>query len=84
MTASARRRGAIEFGRTLEHRAGTPVIFVDERLSSFQAEQDVIDRKRSGEKITRKSKKQRLDALAAAVFLEAFLDGKLPAIDVKS
>src|SRR5882762_9522532 len=49
-----------------------------ERLSSFAAEQDLIDRKRSGEKITRKQKKDRLDALAAAGFLQAFLDGKLP------
>jgi putative Holliday junction resolvase len=76
-------RGAIAFGKSLASRSGKPVIFVDERLSSFQAEQDLIDRKRGGEKITRKSKKQRLDALAAAVFLEAFLQGKLPAIAVK-
>jgi RNase H-fold protein (predicted Holliday junction resolvase) len=53
-------------------------VFVDERLSSFAAEQDLIDRKRGGEKITRKGKKERLDALAAAGFLQAFLDGKLP------
>ena len=58
------------------------VVFVDERLSSFDAEQQLIDRKRGGEKITRKRKKQQLDALAAAGFLQAFLDGKLPAIDV--
>ena len=53
-------------------------MFVDERLSSFQAEQDLIERKRGGEKITRRGKKQRLDDLAAAGFLQAFLDGKLP------
>ena len=35
-----------------------------------------------GEKMTRKQKKERLDALAAAAFLQAFLDGKLAAIDV--
>jgi RNase H-fold protein (predicted Holliday junction resolvase) len=51
---------------------------VDERLSSFDAEQGLIDRKRGGEKITRKRKKEQLDALAAAGFLQAFLDGKLP------
>src|SRR5450432_3242786 len=77
-------RGAIAFGGALGNRSGKSMIYVDERLSSFQAEQDVIDRKRGGEKITRKSRKQRLDALAAAVFLEAFLEGKLRAIDVKS
>jgi RNase H-fold protein (predicted Holliday junction resolvase) len=57
-------------------------VFVDERLSSFAAEQSLIDRKRGGEKITRKQKKQQLDALAAAGFLQAFLDGKLAAVQV--
>jgi putative Holliday junction resolvase len=61
-----------------------PVLLVDERLSSFEAEQQVIERKRSGEKITRKAKKQQLDALAAARFLQDFLDGKLQPIDPNS
>jgi putative Holliday junction resolvase len=72
----------IAWGRALAMRTGKPVIFVDERLSSFQAEQTLIDRKRGGEKITRKRKKEQLDALAAAAFLQAFLDGKLAALDV--
>jgi putative holliday junction resolvase len=72
---------AIEFGRQIAARAARKVIYVDERLSSFQAEQDVTARRRGGEKITRKGKKQRLDALAAAQFLQDFLDGKLPGID---
>jgi putative Holliday junction resolvase len=72
----------IAWGRALAMRTGKPVIFVDERLSSFQAEQTLIDRKRGGEKITRKRKKEQLDALAAAAFLQAFLDGKLQALDV--
>jgi putative Holliday junction resolvase len=70
-------RAAIAFGNDLSTRAGKPVIFVDERLSSFEAEQGLITRKRGGEKITRKQKKDRLDALAAASFLQAFLDGKI-------
>ena len=37
----------------------------------------IIERKRGGEKITRKRKRQQLDAIAAAGFLQAFLDGKL-------
>ena len=61
--------------------AGKPLIFVDERLSSFAAEQKFIDRKRAGGKMTRGQKKQRLDAHAAADFLQAFLDGKLSPID---
>lgn len=53
------------------------IAFVDERLSSFAAEQRLIDRKRGGEKITRKDKKRMLDALVAAQLLQEFLDGKL-------
>jgi putative Holliday junction resolvase len=77
-------RQTIEWGRKLSRRAGDRVqlVFVDERLSSFDAEQSLITRKRGGERITRKQKKQQLDALAAADFLQAFLDGRLPAHDV--
>ena len=57
-------------------------IFVDERLSSFESEQRLIDRKRAGERITRKSKKQMLDAMVAAQLLQEFLDGKLQPINV--
>jgi putative holliday junction resolvase len=75
-------RQAVTWGRDLATRAGIPVVFVDERLSSFEAEQSLIARKRGGEKITRKRKKAQLDALAAASFLQAFLDGKLPPMEV--
>jgi putative Holliday junction resolvase len=75
-------RKTIVWGQALGEHSGTPVVFVDERLSSFIAEQDLNDRKRGGEKITRKRRKEQLDALAAASFLQAFLDGKLPAIEV--
>jgi putative Holliday junction resolvase len=75
-------RKAAEWGRLVASRAGRPVVFVDERLSSFDAEQGIIERKRGGEHITRKQKKQQLDALAAAGFLQAFLDGKLSAIEL--
>ena len=71
---------AVEFGRSLAARSGRDVAFVDERLSSFQAEQQISARRHSGDKITRKSKKQRLDAVAAAAFLQEFLDGKLKAL----
>jgi putative Holliday junction resolvase len=58
------------------------IIYIDERLSSFTAEQQLNDRKKAGEKLTHKRKKQQLDAVAAAGFLQAFLDGKLSAIEV--
>jgi RNase H-fold protein (predicted Holliday junction resolvase) len=57
------------------------VLFVDERLSSFAAAQGLNDRRRSGEKLTRRAKKRRLDAIAAADFLQAYLDGRLPAVE---
>ncbi len=72
----------IQWGRKLSADSGKTLVFVDERLSSFEAEQGIIDRKRAGEKITRKRKKAQLDALAAAGFLQAFLDGKLPPVNV--
>jgi putative Holliday junction resolvase len=75
-------KNAITFARELSNKSAKKVIFVDERLSSFQAESDMTQRKRHGEKITRKQKKSRLDAQAAAVFLQDFLDGKLSAIQI--
>jgi putative holliday junction resolvase len=68
---------AIEWGRAVGERSGKPVLFVDERLSSFDAEQQLMERKRGGEKLTRQRKKEQLDAIAAASFLQAYLDGNL-------
>jgi putative Holliday junction resolvase len=73
---------AIAWATELAKRANLPLTFVDERLSSFQAEQDLIERKRGGERLTRQMKKERLDAIAAAGFLQAFLDGRLMAINL--
>lgn len=76
-------KSVIAWAGTLRpHLGGVPVVFVDERLSSFDAGQTLLSVKRAGAKMTRKDKKQALDAVAAASFLQAFLDGKLAAIDV--
>jgi len=61
-----------KFGRQLEKAVNIAVYFQDERLSSFGA----------GEKLapadfSRKKKKKRLDAIAAAEILEAFLEQKI-------
>ena len=72
---------AIEWSRQLSSQIKIPILFVDERLSSFEAEQQLNSRKRAGEKLTRLRKKRQLDALAAANLLQAFLDGKLQPID---
>ena len=74
-------RATIKWGSELADRCRKALVFVDERLSSFEAEQGLLARKREGEKITRKRKKEQLDALAAAGFLQGFLDGKLTPID---
>ena len=70
-------RETSKWGGRLAMKLMIPILYVDERLSSFSAEQTLIGQKRSGSKMTRKQKKQRLDAYAAALFLQEFLDGKL-------
>jgi putative Holliday junction resolvase len=75
-------RGAIAWARALSAAAGKPLVLIDERLSSFEADQSLSDRKRGGERMTRKDRKNRLDAIAAANFLQAFLDGRLPALEL--
>lgn len=74
-------KSVIAFATLIQSQTGLVPLFVDERLSSFQAEQQLIDRKRAGGKMTRGMKKDRLDALAACAFLQGFLDGRLPPID---
>jgi putative Holliday junction resolvase len=69
-----------KWARELSTLTGLPLVLVDERLSSFTAEQSLNDQKRQGQKMTRKKKKQRLDAVAAADFLQGFLDGRLSEI----
>ena len=65
------------WARALAAAAGTRLVFVDERLSSFAAEQALVERKRAGERLTRRGKKQRLDAVVAAQLLQSYLDGTL-------
>jgi putative Holliday junction resolvase len=74
---------AMAWGGELHYRTSLPLILIDERLSSFAAEQQLMERKRSGEKLTRRRKKKQLDAMAAAAFLQQFLDGTLPPLDIR-
>lgn len=76
-------RAVIDWATELRGRVSAEVVLVDERLSSFAAEQQLSERRRAGEKLTRGRKKQRLDAIAAAGFLQEFLDGKLHPIKVE-
>lgn len=60
-----------EFGRHLAEAGEAAVQFWDERLSSFQADQHLVQ---TG--LTRKKKKRRRDALAAQVILQDYLDAQ--------
>lgn len=61
------------FADQLEKHVGVPVIFQDERLSTFAAKDKMI-----AMDLTRKGKKRRIDAIAAAEILQSFLDSKNP------
>lgn len=81
-TAGDAARRTTQWARQLAQASGKPLVFVDERLSSFAAEQQLAQRKRGGERLTRAGKRRRLDALAAATFLQEFLDGRLAPIEL--
>jgi putative holliday junction resolvase len=56
------------FAEQIKKRSDIPVFFQDERLSTFGAQEKLI-----GRELTHKKKKSRIDALAAAEILQAFL-----------
>ena len=60
-----------EFGKALSEKVDIPILFHDERLSSFSASE-----KLSAMSLTWSRKKKRLDAVAAAEILEGFLECK--------
>ena len=60
-----------QFAEQLKDLLDIPIHFQDERLSTFAAEE-----KLAAAEFTRKKKKKRLDAIAAAQILEAFLEQK--------
>ena len=59
------------FAEQIKKQIDAPVFFQDERLSTFAAEEKMV-----AMELTRKGKKRRIDALAAAEILQAFLDSK--------
>jgi len=70
-TEGPRAKSVRNFAVQLEKQVVVPVLFFDERLSSFDAE-----KKLAGLELTRKMKKKHLDAVAAASILQSFLDDK--------
>jgi len=77
-TEGPRARKVRHFASLLKQNITCPILFHDERLSSFEAEHLAIDLD-----LTRKKKKKRLDAIAAAAILNSFLEHKRgnPAIE---
>lgn len=70
---SAQTKLVLKFAEQLKNRLHIPVHLQDERLSTFGAEE-----KLASVKLTKGKKKKRLDAIAAAEILEAFLEQKTP------
>ena len=62
-----------EFGDKLAERAGVPVTFQDERMTSVRAERTV---RSLGLPRQRREEKERIDAAAAVLILQAYLDSK--------
>jgi len=60
-----------DFADKLKKQLEIPICFQDERLTTFAAEEKLVARE-----LTRKKKRARLDAVAAAEILQAFLDSK--------
>lgn len=70
-TQGAQAKQVLKFAEQLKSIVEIPIHFQDERLSSFAAEE-----KLSAAEFTRKKKRKRLDAVAAAEILQAFLEQK--------
>ncbi|MDT8342004.1 MAG: Holliday junction resolvase RuvX [Longimicrobiales bacterium] len=63
------------FGAALQERTGLEVVYVDERFTSARAQRGIRD---AGLPLTQRRDKGRVDAAAAAVLLQAYLDGAPP------
>lgn len=70
-TESSQTKLALKFAEQIKSRISVPVHLQDERLSSFGAEE-----KLAPADFTRGKRKKRIDAIAAAEILEAFLEKK--------
>ncbi len=67
-----------EFGERLAQRSGLPVHYVDERMTSARAERVV---RSLGLKRSQREQKERVDAAAAMLILQAHLDARAKACD---
>jgi putative holliday junction resolvase len=73
---SQQSQNARQFGRWLQETTGLPVVFYDERFTTYQAEEAL----RAAE-LTNKRRKSRRDRVAAQLLLAAFLEAGQPMQD---
>ena len=66
-------RGARAYGAWLAGVTGLPVVFWDERLTTWLAEEALL-----GAKLSHKKRKERRDRVAAQMILQAYLDAGCP------
>jgi putative Holliday junction resolvase len=65
-------RSARKLGSLLESELGLPVFFCDERLSTRAAEKALLEAD-----LSRKKRKEKIDAVAASIILQNYLDMNL-------
>lgn len=68
---SEKSQQARQFGQWLQEVTGVPVEFFDERFTSVEAEQHLLDAR-----MTRKRRQKRKDMLAAQILLAAYLESR--------
>lgn len=61
-----------EYGKMVEDRFHLPIDFIDERLTTVQAERMLIDEA----DVSRKKRKKVIDKIAAEMILQNYLDAK--------
>jgi putative Holliday junction resolvase len=71
-TENAQTANARLFGEAIEVITGLPVMFQDERLTSVEAEAQLAEREKDWKK-----RKLEIDAVAAAIMLQDFLDARV-------
>ncbi len=59
--------------RLASHLDGLPIVFADERFTTAEAERQMIDRR-----LTREQRRDKIDAAAAAIMLQGWLDARRP------
>ncbi|MDQ3705520.1 MAG: Holliday junction resolvase RuvX [Chloroflexota bacterium] len=64
---------ARKFGETLQAASGLPVEYIDERLTSVEAERILLDQGVHPRKV-----REQIDAVAASVILQSYLNSKKP------